>query len=278
MGGDVVLGARGHPAVAAAAALRRPAGRLAAAACLAEGPHLVAEALAAGLRPLAVFVTAAFAAGPQAALVADLRRRLPPGAAEASPLPAGLFVASRRVFAALSAEPAPQGLLAVFALPPCGPPGGEATTLILDGVQDPGNVGALARSLLAFGGAGALLLTGPGTADPYGEKALRASAGAMFRLRHRQAESLPAAIAGLPQRPWALCPRGGEDLRRARLVPPLALVVGSEGAGVSPAVAELCRPLSIVLAGPAESLNAAAAGAIALYAARTWGAQGAAPA
>lgn len=262
----------GRSALAALRRLRRPQERRAAGVCIAEGPHLVREALAAGLRPVAAFGTRAWSesadGGP---LVAQLLPALqgPAGLGPAQ-MPIGLHLFSERAFARVADTVSPQGLLCVFELPPAEPVGEpSAWTLVLDGVQDPGNVGTLARALLAFGGVGALLLTGAGTADPFGEKALRSSAGAVFRLRHRHAgPQLTDALGGLKElgvHLWALCPRGGRLLADAALEPPAALLVGSEARGVSPATMALCTPVTVPMPGPAESLNAALAGAIALY-------------
>jgi len=243
------------PAARELRALRDPGERRARSVCVAEGGILVAEALAAGLAPVAAFCTAAgLERDPE---VASALARALPG-------PLGVQRVAPAVFAAASATRAPQGLLVVFRLPDPPAVADAPWILALDGVQDPGNVGAMARSLLAFGGPGSLLLTGPGTADPYGDKALRASAGAMFRLRHRQVD-LAALLPALPGRRVALCPRGGVGPAAARLRPPLVLAVGAEGAGLSAAVAAICEPVTVPMPGRAESLNAAAAVAIVLY-------------
>lgn len=253
-----------HPLVAVIADYRRPGSRRLAGVCIAEGPHLVDEALAAGLRPVTAVVTGRYAAS--AAGAARMARLSVPPAS----LRGGVWTATDRAFAAISAVPAPQGILAVFqvAAEPPADPGIAPYTLALDAVQDPGNVGALARVLLAFCGAGALLLCGPGTADPFGEKALRASAGAMFHLRTRFVEDLPGGLRAMAvegTRWWALCARGGVCVRRADLSRPLGLVVGNEGRGVSREVLALCGPVTVPMPGPAESLNAAVAGGVVLY-------------
>lgn len=265
---DRRIASRRHPAVAAVALLRRGAGG----AAVAEGPHLAAEALAAGWQPVAAFATERWAARPAAAnLAAVLRRALAPGP---TPVPAGWFWVPEAVMEVLAGTATPQGLVAVFAPPPAPPPPPPAWTLVLDGVQDPGNVGALARCLFAFGGPGSLLLAGPDAAHPFGDRALRASAGAAFHLRHeRAAGGLPAALSALPVPRVALCPRGGTPLPEADLRPPLALVVGGEGGGLRPEVASLCRPVTIPLRPGAESLNVACAAAVALYAAAGAGAR-----
>ena len=86
------------------------------------------------------------------------------------------------VMASVSPMPTPQGMLALCALPDMAAPArlSPGRYVVLDGVQDPGNVGAVLRTADAFGCTGALLL--PGCADPYGPKTLRAAMGAVFRL------------------------------------------------------------------------------------------------
>jgi TrmH family RNA methyltransferase len=120
-------------------------------------------------------------------------------------------------------------------------------------VGDPGNVGALLRSADAFGACVAL---SPGCADPLGPRALRASAGAIFRVPLLPWEELP------PRR-VALVAHGGRGLAEVGLEPPLALLLGSEREGLPDGLAQ--DRATIPLPGQAESLNVAAAGAIALY-------------
>ena len=125
------------------------------------------------------------------------------------------------------------------------------------GVGDPGNVGAILRSALAFGAASVAL--GPGCADPYGPKAVRASMGAVFAVPVARV----AAVDELPGERVALVARGGEPLAGA----PgghVTLLVGAERAGLPPAVVAACdRATHIPIA--ADSLNAAMAATVALY-------------
>jgi TrmH family RNA methyltransferase len=129
-------------------------------------------------------------------------------------------------------------------------------TLALWHVGDPGNVGTLIRSADAFGASIAL---SEGCADPTGPKALRGSAGAIFRVpvgRFDQAEG----------RRVALLAHGGEPLDRVGLPEPTVFVLGAEREGVPEQLVAACDAVaSIPLAESAESLNVAAAGAIALY-------------
>jgi TrmH family RNA methyltransferase len=129
--------------------------------------------------------------------------------------------------------------------------------LALWGVNDPGNVGTVLRGALAFGAASVAL--GPGTADPYGPKAVRASMGALF--------SVPVARVRepgeLPGRRIALIARGGRPLAE---VPAgdVTLVIGAEREGLPRAVVAACDEVAHIPIA-SESLNAAMAATVALY-------------
>ncbi len=135
------------------------------------------------------------------------------------------------------------------------PVGERDVVLALWQVSDPGNVGTLLRTADAFG-AGVSL--SPECADPTGPRALRASAGAIFRVPLVAWESVP-------ERRIALVAHGGEPLAAADVTPPVTLLLGSERAGLPDALLGECHKASIPTPGDAESLNVAAAGAIALY-------------
>src|SRR4051794_17806170 len=129
--------------------------------------------------------------------------------------------------------------------------------LALWGVNDPGNVGTALRSALAFGAASVAI--GPGSADPYGHKAVRASMGALFEVPVARARE----IAELPGRKVALAARAGAPLEA---VEPgdVTLVVGAEREGLSDAVIAACDEVAhIPIRG--ESLNAGMAATVALY-------------
>ena len=138
--------------------------------------------------------------------------------------------------------------------------------LVLDGVQDPGNVGTIWRTADAFGAQGLFLL--PGCAEPFSPKTVRSTMGACFRLPVWEAEleTLSALLgrAGLPLYATALR-HDTEDLRAVPL-DRAAVVIGSEGRGVSPAVLAACeKTLKIPMRDRCESLNAAAAAAVVLW-------------
>lgn len=164
------------------------------------------------------------------------------------------------VFRSIAATETPQGVLVLAE-----PPRHERTALfvgtplivILDGVQDPGNAGAIARSAEGFGATG--IVFGAGSANPLAPKTLRASAGSLFRipfLRDPQFDPELPCFAGVGRTAQAVwdC-----DLRQ-----PCALVVGSEGGGISERFARLAQPVNIPTRG-VESLNAAVAASVLLY-------------
>ena len=168
-------------------------------------------------------------------------------------------------FAALSDTGAPQGVLLVCPEPrndPAHLPAG--TLLVLDGVQDPGNVGTLIRAAATFGVAGVIALDG--TVDPYGTKAVRAAAGAVFRTRVLMA-SWDEIESDLRARgPLLIADMDGSDVASLAPQGEWALVVGSEGAGPRASVREAAAgAVGVPMPGGAESLNAGVAGAILLY-------------
>ena len=138
--------------------------------------------------------------------------------------------------------------------------------LVADGIQDPGNLGTLIRSAVAFGTAGVVVLKG--TVDPWAPKSVRSSAGMGFRLPVVRMSG-PRFLAWTDEtdRAVLVAEPGGVDVRRLSPGHAWVLVVGNEGRGVSPEVrrAATARP-SVSMVGPADSLNAGVAGAILLYA------------
>ncbi|HSI98447.1 MAG TPA: RNA methyltransferase [Gaiellaceae bacterium] len=135
------------------------------------------------------------------------------------------------------------------------PSGMRSVVLGLWRVGDPGNVGTLLRAADAFGAAVSL---SEGCADPLGPRALRASAGAIFRVPL-------VAWDALPERRVALVAHGGHPLADAELESPLAFLLGSEREGLPDDLVAQSHKVTIELPGEAESLNVAAAAAIALY-------------
>lgn len=149
----------------------------------------------------------------------------------------------------------------------------EGALLVACGVQDPGNVGALVR-IADAAGAGAFVAAGG--ADPFGPKAVRATAGSVFRLPIARLTET-AAVTGLAERLRAAglrllgaAPRGGIDYRRADLSAGAVLFLGGEGAGLpEPLEQMLDEKVSIPMSPRVESINVAAAAAVILFAAGT---------
>lgn len=171
---------------------------------------------------------------------------------------------------ALSATENPQGVLLVGTEPQSPPPGWEALEgpriLVLDGIQDPGNVGTLVRGARAFGLDGVVALDG--TADPWNPKSVRASAGAMAHtpVVRGDEDVLLAWARGWGVQLLAAAP-GGTDMAQARGLSGWALVVGNEGAGVRSRIMEAAGlRVAIPMAQGVDSLNVAAAGAVLMYA------------
>jgi len=179
-------------------------------------------------------------------------------AAEAGIEPVELLVAGETVapelLAGISTLPHPARAIGVYRAANL-PRGTRTIVLGLWRLVDPGNVGTLLRTADAFGAAVAM---SDGCADPLSAKALRASAGAIFR-------TPLTPWADLPERRFALVAHGGDPLSDVSLDPPLALLLGSEREGLPDDLVTDCSKVTIALPGAAESLNVAAAGAIALY-------------
>ncbi|MCX7150169.1 MAG: RNA methyltransferase [Rhodocyclales bacterium] len=168
------------------------------------------------------------------------------------------------LFREISGVGTPTGIAAVIDIPPV--PAGEipGDALLLDAVQDAGNVGAILRTAAAAGVRDVLL--GPGCAGAWTPRVLRAGQGAHFSLAIREQVDLVAMLASCSGNSIATVARGGASLYELDLTGPIAWLVGNEGAGLSAelvAAAKVCA--TIPLAGGSESLNVAAATAVCLF-------------
>ena len=175
---------------------------------------------------------------------------------------------SESVMAAVSPMETPQGVVFTCAMapPPPPPPPEPGRYLVLDGIQDPGNAGTILRTADAFDCRAVFLL--PGCADLYSPKTLRSAMGAHFRSAQWSCTLEDAAAlfraAGVPLYAAALGPDTA-DVRRVDLTS-AALVIGSEGRGVSPQALAACQgTVQIPMSGRCESLNAAVAAAVLLW-------------
>ena len=163
------------------------------------------------------------------------------------------------LFNRLASTESPQGVLALVRLPEWkNLLSGVPLVVVLDGVQEPGNAGAILRAAEAFGATGAVFLKG--TVSASNPKCLRASAGSVFRL-----PIITEIPAGLEL--YAADPRQGLEVSRADLKVPCGIVIGGEGSGVRAELLARSTGVKIPTAG-VESLNAAVAAGILLYEAR----------
>lgn len=170
-----------------------------------------------------------------------------------------------RLFQTLSSTVTSQGVIALVRPPEWTVDDvfrGRSLVVILDGVQDPGNAGAIARAAEAFGATG--LMFRKGTVSPYHPKTLRASAGSLFRIPFVTADRCPESVALYAAMPFTGTERLAGDADFSR---PCAIAIGSEGRGISPELREISEAVAIPTLG-VESLNAAVAAAILLYEAR----------
>ncbi len=256
---EVVITSRSNPLIRDLRALLRHPGR--AGRCVVEGWRLLGAAVEAGVPLVDVLLTPEAARDPRWAGVRDRLH----GAGTRQ------VVVASQVLGALTQVESPQGVLAIAARPPAASPAvlrdAQALLVVLDGVQDPGNVGTILRTAAAAGATAGI--TVGSTADPLGPKALRASAGAAFRLpllHFGTAEDAAAALAGAGVRVIVADPRGARRAAEVSCARPLALVLGSERAGADPAWGRAgAEHVRLPIAGPVESLNVAAAAAVLLY-------------
>ena len=169
------------------------------------------------------------------------------------------------LFAELATVDTPSGIMAVAALPRGGrQPDPAADAVLLDGIQDPGNLGSILRTAAAAG-FGQVLLS-PDCAQAWSPKTLRAAMGAHFLLAIHENGDLPGFLATYRGQSLVTAPDGAADLFTAELGRPVAWVFGSEGQGVRPEVSALAgQRLRIPMPGHAESLNVGAAAAVCLF-------------
>jgi RNA methyltransferase, TrmH family len=238
--------------------LKRPRGRERRALALAEGVRLLEEALAAGVSIKHVLASPALEATPRGeALKAAFAR-------------AGQAVeaVSEQELSELAATEHPQGIVAVIEPPRWVladiAPGPRAPVLVLDAVQDPGNVGAMVRTAWALGAAGVLAL--PGTAEATNPKCLRATMGGLFRLPYVEIDETGLEAWSLGTRVPVLVAAADGGPPEQRRGGALALVVGNEGVGTRASLDRwTAGRIGIPLRAGAESLNVSVAAGILLY-------------
>ncbi len=226
--------------------------------CAIEGIRILEEAIRSGLKFRAVFFS-------QSA-ENKAERLLPQLAAHVETL-----LLPNKLFASAVPSETPQGVAALVKIKEASlddllAKAHAGPLLCVAGVQDPGNLGTMLRSAEAFGAAGALL--GEGTVSPYNPKVVRASAGSVFRLPFARRD-LAGAIASMRAaslRLLATSSHKGTPLPEANLAPPIAIFIGSEGAGVpKDLLGQMDEMLAIPHSAKVESLNAGVAASIVLY-------------
>jgi len=225
--------------------------------CIAESCHLLEEAVRSGCKIRAVLASESQRP--------ELERRFGQLAG------ARAFTLPDELFRDLTATETSQGIVALV-LPPAWRLNDlfpkEPLVVVLDGLQDPGNAGAVLRAAEAFGATGTLFLKG--TVSPFNPKAVRASAGSLFRtplVTGLTASEARALLERRGLRLFAATPSGGVEPSGADLTTACAFVIGSEARGVSEELGENAEGIHIPTAG-VESLNAAMAAGILLYEAR----------
>ena len=255
---------------------------------LLDGPHLVQEALACHV-PIEIAAFSerqlASARAPLAQMAADVRRQggrvlgvTDQVLTAISPVehPSGVVAIAHAQFStvtdAFSASAAKAVPLDSESIPRKRTGGMDseseaALVLVLAGLQDPGNVGAIVRTAAACGATG--LVTIEGSANPFGWKALRGAMGGTFRVpvaAHAPLTEVLRAAHTAHVHLVAAVPRGGTPLPELDLRRPTAIILGGEGAGVSDATAAAAAErVTIPMQRPIESLNVGVAAALILY-------------
>jgi TrmH family RNA methyltransferase len=220
---------------------------------LAEGFHLLEEALASGLHIRAV-VAVEGVIGAVDAMVSRTNVRV--------------LSVPEKLFAGLSSTETPKGVLTLVRLKEWGLDdlkGSRPLIVLLDGVQDPGNAGAVVRSAEAFGATGVVFLKD--SVHAHNPKCLRGSAGSIFRMPLVERADFSTVLDFLKFNQiglYAAMPRTRNTVDETDLRGPCAVAVGSEAHGVSSLIESASNPVRIPITG-VESLNAAVAAAVMLY-------------
>ncbi|TXF13658.1 TrmH family RNA methyltransferase [Pelomicrobium methylotrophicum] len=198
--------------------------------------------------------------------IAESKAQAPEVVAVSRAVPADrVVVLSDALCGAVSDLATPPGVLAIAPPPRPRPPKGLPQLLVmLEDIQDPGNLGSILRTAAAAGADAALL--SPGCADPWSLKVLRAAMGAHFTLTIHERADLLQAVRTFRGRVIATAAQARQSLFGLDLTGPLAFIIGNEGAGVSPLLREAAHAVAgLPMPGPMESLNVAAAAAVCLY-------------
>ena len=243
-----------NPLVQEARALQLKSAREASGLFLCDGEHMVGEAIRFAPDDVRTVFVQEDRAESYGALLGGLT--------------AAVCVVPEHVMAAISQVKTPQGIAATVRLPQ---PAAEDTLgkrlVMLENVQDPGNVGTILRTADAAGFDGCILT--PGCADLYAPKTLRATMGSVFRMRVARVADAADAVLRLNDRGYgtlAAVLDGTDFYARERLPEKLCVIIGNEGAGITPETARAAAfRMRLPMRGGAESLNAAIAAAVMMY-------------
>ncbi len=265
----VTITSPANPLIKRALALKDKPGGVPEGAFLVEGPHLLEMVLSSPAKLLRVFFTGEFGRKQEGQrLIRRVRNTISLSSPEA-PEPT-LVEVSEQVFARLSDTHTPQGVLAVVSLAPAALSeltlGTPPTLVLCDGIQDPGNLGALIR-VADSAGADAIVIL-PGTCNPYNQKVIRSTAGSLFNVPviRETAEGLLDWLLVQDILLLATDIHGAVPIFDVDLTIPLALAFGGEAHGVSEAVRKAADHLiRIPILGKAESLNVAMSASVCLY-------------
>jgi len=223
-----------------------------------EGTHLLEAACQAGFPLVTVCYTTTWQAR-----YPDVWQQVSQGAERVE-------VVSPEVLRSLATTVAPDGVVATIPRPAIAPPQFSRLGLVLETIQDPGNLGTLIRTVAAVGAEGMLL--SPDCVEPDHPKVLRASAGMWFRVPMAVSPDLSADLQHYQQQGFqivATTPTARQTYWQANFQKPTLLVLGNEGAGLSETLLGLAdQEVAIPLMPGVESLNVAIAAALILYEAR----------
>lgn len=226
--------------------LHKRKGRMEQQAFLIEGIHLIEEAWKSKQQIIEIIVEESFPL---------------PSWSEEYPLE----IVTEQVFRQMTQTTTPQGIAAVVAMAENNKPEGDQL-LLLDAVQDPGNLGTIIRTADAAGMDGVIL--GKGTVDIYNDKVVRATQGSIFHIPVYEADLL-VEIEKLKQAEfeiWATALENSERYNQLPVPEKIAIIMGNEGAGVDPTLLQAAdQRVNIPIYGRAESLNVAIAAAILMY-------------
>jgi TrmH family RNA methyltransferase len=217
-----------------------------------DGAHLVAASLEHACRPLDVAVSSSGLEDPEIRGLVKVLNGLRP------------LIVSDALFKRLSTVETPTGILATIGIPePQQAPDAGTASILLEDIQDPGNVGAILRSAAAAGVKQVLLSRA--SAQAWSPRVLRAGMGAHFALRIHERCELAEFARGFHGRLFVTSQRATVTLFDADLTGVVAFAFGSEGQGLTPELAAAGEAVAIPMAPGVESLNVGAAAAVCLY-------------